>query len=261
MKTTLPHLARAPGAGFTLIEMIGVMAIMAILAAVITPNALRMLDREAVRAEVSTLHTLGEQVKLYLRETGVEPTSANWNTVLANASYVALSPADLLSNRCQMTRVYVPDPIAANQCAMFLSSMRAGIALPSVPTISANFLTIWNTPTGSVPGGAGWGAWNATNIEYLVIERVNLRPVYLTDLQDLPIQLTVTGGTPSYRLVKADGTTVQSGNIFPFGLNGHPNYRLNLFRANNWTNLDCSYVLSTRGGNFEFNGATWVQKP
>lgn len=255
MKIDFPQLRSTRKSGFTLIEMIGVIAIMAILAAVVTPNALRMLDREATRAEVSTLHTLGEQVKLYLRETDIEPTSANWNTMLGTANYVALSPADLLVNRRQMTRIYVSNP--ASQRAMFLSSMRNGLALPPVNTISANFGTIWDTPQGSVPGGGGWGSWNAGNIEYLVIERINLRPVYLTDLQDLPIVLTIASGTPSYRLVRANGAIVQRGTT-PANFNAHPNQKLELYRNNNYTNLDSTYVFTSRGAQYNFNGTTWL---
>ena len=66
MKATVPH-TLAYQKGFTLIEMIGVLAIMAILAAVITPNALRTLDRAAIRAEADTLHNLGDQVKNFLK--------------------------------------------------------------------------------------------------------------------------------------------------------------------------------------------------
>jgi len=174
---SLPQPFRTGQDGFTLIEMIGVLAIMAILAAVVTPNALRSIERAAVRAEADTLHNLGEQAKIYQRNTSAEPTAANWNatTVLASPKYALLSPADLLTNRRQMARVYVPDPTATNHRALFLSSMRTGLALPSVANISANFATIWNTPDGNVPATAGWAAagWIAANVEFLVIERVS----------------------------------------------------------------------------------------
>jgi hypothetical protein len=207
---------------------------------------------------------LGEQVKLYQRNTSTEPTAANWNTatVLASPKYALLSPTDLLTNRRQMARVYVPDPTATNHRAMFLSSMCTGLALPTVNNISANFTTIWNTITGNVPAAAGWGAWNANNIEYLIIERVSFQ----ADLQDLPVHLTTTTTTGSYRLMSADGLTLlQSGNVTlaaPVDLSpdGHPNQRLNLYRAAGGVGLDYSYVLSTHGGIFEFNGTNWSLK-
>ena len=90
-------------AGFTLIEMVGVLAIMAIMAAVIVPNAIRSMDRAAVTAEQQNLSTLGSQVALYLRDQGVAPTPANWTTALAN--YAGLSPADLATNKRNVARV------------------------------------------------------------------------------------------------------------------------------------------------------------
>ena len=63
-----------PNDGFTLIELIGVLAIMTILAGVIAPNALQSIERAAIRAEHQTLANLGEQVELYLRDQGALPT-------------------------------------------------------------------------------------------------------------------------------------------------------------------------------------------
>ena len=267
-------LLRTVDTGFTLIEMIGVIAIMSILAAAVAPNALRSIERAAVRAEADTLHNLGEQVKLYLRDTAVAPTSANWNTVFANANYVALSPTDLLYNRRQsqlgpITRIYVPDPVAANQRAMFLSSMRNGIALPSLANISNYFKNIWDTTDGIVPGtqpglpAAGWGAWNVDNIEYLVIERVNLGTVYRTDLQNYPFTLNNKGTTTvSYEIVPATGPrqwgdidTTALGKIKSFNL--RPRDQLNLYRAAGRVTLDYSYVVSTGGKTFEFKDAVY----
>ena len=275
MKTSSPQLFRTGQTGFTLVEMIGVIAIMAILAAVIAPNALRSIELAAVRAEADTLHTLGEQVKLYLRDNGIAPTTANWNTVLANGNYVALSPTDLLYNRRQIqlgpiTRIYVPDPVAANQRAMFFSSMRNSIALPSVANISNYFKNIWDTTDGTVPGtqpglpAAGWGAWNVNNVEYLVIERVNLSSVYRTDLQTYQITLNNKGSVPvSYSLILASGipqpawVNIVAGGTTAPPLVLHAKDRINFYRAQNGVTLDYSYVVSTTPKTFDFKDLTF----
>ena len=77
MKNTRLH-PPSPAAGFTLIEMIGVLAIMGILAGVLVPNALRAIENAAVAAEVKTLHGLGDQVRTYLRTQGTPPPVATW---------------------------------------------------------------------------------------------------------------------------------------------------------------------------------------
>lgn len=253
---------------FTLVEMIGVMAVMTILAGVLTPNILRTIERTAVRAEADNLRVLGDQIKLYLRDnatmptTVLPPTTPNWTSQLA--FYSSLNANDIYTNKRQMNRLYVPDPVVANQRTMVLSSMRTGVALPSAASISANFTAIWNTPDGNVPGVAGWGAWNANNIEFLVIERVNLAAVYRNDLQTLNVTLNNLGGTTSsYQVVQANGTVLASVNLtagastFP-PLNLRPRDRLNLYRSAGATTLDYSYVVSTTGKTFDFNGTVWT---
>jgi len=184
--------------GFTLIEMIGVLAIMAILAAVITPNALRTLDRAAVRAEAETLHNLGEQAKLFLKAKGwapgLNPIAANrlsWDQDLA--TFADISPAEILTNKRQMARSYIYEPTASPRRVLIISSMRTGLALPLAANINAVplFDNIWDTADGAVPPAgtswAGWTAWrntlNGTAGDYLVIERVNLAPTSNADLQ------------------------------------------------------------------------------
>lgn len=252
-------------AGFSLIEMIGVMAVMAILATVLVPNALKSIERSAVRTEAETLRNLGEQAKLYLRDAATMPTAANWNTVLG--TYASLSPAELLTNRRQMNRVYVLDPVAANQRALLISSMRTGVAPQTAAFIGANgtrFSDVWNWNTSGSPFAApgGWGAWNAANIEYLVIERINFAPVYRTDLQAYTVSLRNLGtGTTSYRLIRANGSTVV-GNISAgtsVALTSlYARDRVELYKAASQFTLDLTYVVSTTGKTYDFNGTNWL---
>ena len=247
--------------------MIGVLAIMTVLATVMTPNLLHSIERTAVRAEVDNLHNLGEQMKLYLRDntivptTVVPPTVPNWTTQLA--AYSSLSAADILTNRRQMDRLYVPDPVAANQRAMLVSTMRTGVALPTAASISANFTAIWNTADGTVPAAAGWGAWNTGNIEYLVIERVSFAAVYRTDLATYNVTLNNHGAvTASYQVTQANGTVLAVVNLAVGAstapaLTLRPKDRLALYRAAAGVTLDYSYVVSTTGKTFDFT-TTWT---
>lgn len=268
MKNTRLH-PPSPAAGFTLIEMIGVLAIMGILAGVLVPNALRAIENAAVAAEVKTLHGLGDQVRTYLRTQGTPPPVATWTTALG--TYADLSPADLATNKRQMNRVYLTDPASVpTQRVIILSSMRTGLALPTAANINTavRFQDIWQTTDGSLPTALSWGGWAAWSAvagsgSYLVIERVNLAPIYSTDLQNLTITLNnPTGTTASYNIVLADGT-VQSAVNVPGGStvtlpNRRARERFNLYRAAGGATLNYSYVLSSTGKTFDFNGTNWI---
>ena len=240
--------------GFTLIEMIGVMAILTIMAAVLTPNVLHSIERAAVRAESDNLHTLGQEIGYYLRDNnGAWPTSSpslGWTAQLA--TYSSLNVADIQTNHRRMDRLYVPDTVGRR--ALLISSMRNGVALPLPGQVTANFQGIWDTADGNVPPGAGWGAWTAGaggNIEYLVIERVSLASVFQTDLQtyDMTINNNATGAVDhSYITVPAVGlpSVVK---LIPAGAAGitvslKPRDRLNLYSDKSGTALNFVYVVS-----------------
>jgi len=256
--------------GFTLIEMIAVLAIMAILAAVVTPNVLHSIEVTAVKAEAENLRSLGNQVGLYLRDNGVLPTEGNnnWNNQLA--VYSSLNAADILTNKRQnvipiaqwVPRVFVVDPIAANQRAMLISSMRYPVAIPSLANLKANFAGIWNTAENTVPPGAwvGWGAGPApllNNIEYLVIERINLSPIYRNELQPFSVTLNHLGaGTVSYRVVPVSGAptfgtlTSAAPNVTLSPLRSRD--RVNLYSDPLGTVLKYSYVVSNSSKTFDY---------
>lgn len=257
MITTTPVHRRL---AFTLVEMIGVMAIMAILAGVMVPNVLRVIERTAVRAEADNLASIGDQMRLYLRDNATTPSTATWNTQLA--VYSSLSATDILTNKRQMNRLYVPDPVTANQRAMVLSSMRNGVALPTLASVSSNFTAIWNTADGTVPAVTGWTAWNSNNIEFLVIERVNFSDVYRTYLQTYTITLNnLAGTTASYQVTQANGTVLAAVNVAAGAtpsLTLYPRDRVNLYRSAGAVTLVYSYVVSTTGKTFDFNGTNWT---
>jgi type II secretory pathway pseudopilin PulG len=184
MKRAHNHPEFGRSVAFTLIEMIGVLAIMAILASVLVPNVLRSMDRAAIRAEAETLKALGEQTKQYLRANGTAPTAANWTTTIG--TFADIAPIDIATNKRAMARVYLLEPTiapATAQRAMILSSMRIGLALPTATNIAtaAQFQRLWQTADNAVPSSASWGGWNAWTAvansgEYLLIERINLQP-------------------------------------------------------------------------------------
>jgi len=263
------HCSSYPNRGFTLIELIGVLAIMTILAGVIAPNALRSIERAAVRAETQTLTNLGEQVEFYLRDNATLPTPANWTSTLA--AYSDLSPTDLALNKRNNSRVFLMDPSTfPAQRVMILSSMRSGLNLPSSANISnANrFRDIWDTPDQALPTSASWGGWNAwrnvaDSAEYLVIERINLVPIYRTEFEVYTITLNNNSSVAcSYNVVQASGAAQSVVNV-PAGAtailtNLRAKERVNLYRTSGGTVLDYSYVVSNSGKTLDFDGAQWL---
>ncbi len=260
--------ARPLRSAFTLIELVGVLAIMAILASVMVPSVIRSIDQAAESAEGQTLATLGQEVQLYLRDNGVPPPVATWSTALA--SYASLSTADVTTNSRFVNRVYVLDPAALPAPrAMILSSLRGKLALPTAANIAtaAEFQAIWQTADNTVPPTTswnGWAAWNAVagSGQYLVISRINLEYEYATDLLPLTVTLNNRGAaTASYILVLANGTAQPAVNVAVGAtaiLSLKAREHLNLYRAANGVMLDYSYALSTTGKTFDFNGTDWI---
>lgn len=207
---------RAASRAFTLIELIGVLAIIAIMASVLAPNMLRSLDRAAVRAEYETARQLGSQVELHLRDRGALPAAGTWTADIA--AYSDLAAIDIQRNKRLNNRLLVYDTSSTPfPRALLLSSMRAGLNLPNAATVSANFQTIWQTADEAVPSTLNWAGWNAVanSGDYLVIERMNFRPIYLEELQTFTVTLNNTSGSGG----NGNGNNGNSGN----GNNGNGN--------------------------------------
>jgi prepilin-type N-terminal cleavage/methylation domain-containing protein len=241
-----------PARAFSLIELIGVLAIMAILASVLVPNVLKSIDRAAVKAEAETLGNLGDAAKLYLRDTSVEPTSANWSTALG--AYASLNPTDLLTNRRHNSRIYVADPVAANERALLVSSMRAGLALPSVSALSANFDAVWNWSDAGGIRPAGFAAVWDNALDYLIVERINYRSIYKTYFATVVLNNASATQTVSYQVA---GASPRLGDIAsgdpPISFILGPKDQLNLFRQANEQGLDYTFVGGGANQTFYFS--------
>jgi prepilin-type N-terminal cleavage/methylation domain-containing protein len=250
--------------GFTLIEMIGVMAIMAILAAVVVPNGLRAIDRASVSAEQKTLTNLGGEVRRYLHDYGSPPGTATWAADIS--AYSEISQLNIATNTRQMNRLYFldpdPTPGAFHMRAIILSSMRQGMTLPTSLT-TAQFDALWRTLDGTVPSSASWNGWTAFAADYLVIERVNFKADYhdiilsnSSGLSTPPVSTIAAYEVRSSRGVLIQSGTVQPGNSFPLTL--VQNVRINLYPGPTATgNIDFTYVVNTTPKQIDFKNLHW----
>jgi prepilin-type N-terminal cleavage/methylation domain-containing protein len=81
-------------AGFTLVELIGVLAILAILASFITPNVINQLRSARQDAEDRQLANIAQGIELYIRQTRSLPV----NLAALSPDYVAVSLGQLTNN-------------------------------------------------------------------------------------------------------------------------------------------------------------------
>lgn len=207
--------ARGPSlaatAGFSLVEMIGVISIIGIMMAVVGPNMIRKVVETTGTREQKNLQMISDALENYVRRNQSIPGGGTWYTTLAN--FTKLSPTDLRyadpANPVTSGRVFMispgftpatgVDPVytlpsggtiaPTNARILIISSTKRGLALPGTVTsgIAANtaanrtrFNNIWNwslNPFTKAPP-TGWPAtWNGGG-EHLHVQRIDLSPLF-----------------------------------------------------------------------------------
>ena len=102
-----PHASRLTlSSGFTLVELIGVLAILAILASFITPNVINQLRSARRDAENQQLANISQGIELYLRQTRSFPA----NLAVLSPDYVPVSSGQLTNNANGFLRYYFVQP-------------------------------------------------------------------------------------------------------------------------------------------------------
>src|SRR6266481_140210 len=100
-----------PARAWTLIELIGVLAVIAILAAILLPALIRQMDRAVADQETATLQSLGDGLRQYVVTTWIVPDETTWYSAIA--SKLGISTNDVLYNAHQQahqqTRVFLID--------------------------------------------------------------------------------------------------------------------------------------------------------
>ncbi|MGE0388176.1 MAG: type II secretion system protein [Gammaproteobacteria bacterium] len=152
--------------GFTLIEMIGVLAILASIAAVMTPAVVRSVDDAFADAERRTLATLAAGLRASVERNQSVPAASGW--VAAIAAQVGAAPAQIARNERGRLRGYYADPrfLTTTDTAFGGYVQGSGLAsappsprillvsnltadAPAAPATSAAFDAIWNQSAGA----------------------------------------------------------------------------------------------------------------
>lgn len=107
MTVTMPTPARRRQAGFTLIELIVVMAIVALLVSIAAPRYLLSLERAREASLRSSLQTLRAAIDQYTADRGHYPDSLE---ALVAARYLREAPEDPLTGRRDSWVLLAPAP-------------------------------------------------------------------------------------------------------------------------------------------------------
>ena len=187
--------------GFNLIEMIGVLAVMAILALALAPILIKQLDQIAGDKEASQLKAFAEAFRKGVLQTKSIPNTNGWYSMIADN--LGLQTNQVLFNERYVARVFLIDPslrvgssvgtlpytqtpngsqVKTNGVdviapisprLMILSSISK--PLPSIASTAAAFSNIWSAAEGTIP--AGW-SWTGKG-EDLKIQRIYLGDLFL----------------------------------------------------------------------------------
>jgi type II secretory pathway pseudopilin PulG len=193
---------------FTIIELVGVMAIVAIIAAALAPNIIKRIDRAAWQRETSDLNTMANGLLHTITTDRRVPNKTE--VPAAIAKYLDLSLGQVTTTPRKFSRVFVPDPDTASTIngisglnfasggyiqnnngsanrprarLMIISTIARGFSaaqsnlLANVTT--ADFANVWSTPETTVPS---WFTQPSVNwrgsAEDLCIRRVDLGALF-----------------------------------------------------------------------------------
>jgi type II secretory pathway pseudopilin PulG len=226
--------ARGTAGGFTLIEVIGVMAVIAILGVLLLPAITAEADKPVADKEIATLRSFGDALQQYVIASRTIPDETGWYTNIS--SRIGISPNDVLYNPRQQShaqsRVYLIDPNmqlglpasptklayyqsnfvssatatptnAQNTRVMIVSSL--GKPLPGAvasgvfgTTANGYFVDLWNAAIGTVPNDGAWTGWTGNPAD-LVIQRVDITPLFL------PVRLITDSASATFGYFTIDG--------------------------------------------------------
>lgn len=183
--------------GFTLIEVVGVLAVMATLMAIVAPTLLDQMDRVAQEAEVQNLSAIGQGVELYLR------TNFAWPSSLSDLSpdYVAFGTAQLTTNDRGFPRYFVVHPNTSG----YVNA--TGLTQSELP--DARYLIISNVSADAAPTIATAGDFNTWwNLDVTTTPDLTIHRGHVASLFHL-LSISAVGKEGSYRI---DGTATNAGN-------------------------------------------------
>lgn len=234
--------------GFTLVEMIGVLAIIAILASLIAPNVIHQLAAVKREAEDEQLGTIARGIELYVRQNRSFPTTL---TALS-PDYVAAALGHLTTNPNGFLRYYFVQPN--------ISGFTNSTGLSTTTLADARFMVITHLSQNVNPAITNdaefetWWSTDETGTPDLKIHRGHLGHLFHL------LSLSANGAGGSYAV---DGSPTDSGGSM---LVPHTRYHfsgttISLDEANTFNVPEIQFTLTTEAG-FQFDpdcatGSKW----
>ena len=256
----------------TLIEMIGVLAIIAILAAVLVPSFVRQMDKVAGDQESAALKNFANNLETSIRRNRYIPGASDWASVIAaeaglNVSgvttngrrqlrYFLIDPNLRLGTNAGATLPYRQDlrgsiePDPASTRVMLISSI--GPALASAP-VSADFSSIWSWTDDSTSPPTNAAFSTLKRGDDLKVQRLNLAPLFVR------LSLTTNSSTDlAYYAISTNAVNSQTGLVPATWIDGHYliGSVLGLYTNSGSGPLDSQQILTTRS-KFVYEGNFW----
>lgn len=195
----IPASARCRRVAFSLIEMIGVMAVIAILVAILLPHWIKRIDLRVRTAEVATLVTVSNALSQQVLRGVALPSDATWTQAVAGFSLLPASKVHANDRRYQRVYYYERDAFPGpgyvqtisglasppkNLRAMVVSIL-GGDALdtsnwhfPSGGELITNYFNaLWTLEDNQKPQTGTWAKWNGQP-EDLLIQRIDYAPLF-----------------------------------------------------------------------------------
>jgi type II secretory pathway pseudopilin PulG len=258
--------------------MIGVLAIIAIVAAILTPNLARRISRANGDKEDAALAVLADGLIRSVRTLQTIPGANSWTTNIATQTGLSVNevryvnPADTASARVYLlhpsftpTNTSGTDPLwtqgtsgaasVTNAKIIIVSSHKSSLTLPvssGRASSTAAFDAIWDwnfNPTTKAPPSGWTGSWT-NNGEYLHVQRVNLAPLFhLATFSNLHHPTNY----PYYQIGSATASSMSSTSILSaYYLEGS---MLRVYFTNG-TTLHLTHTLRD-GVNFVYESSRW----
>jgi prepilin-type N-terminal cleavage/methylation domain-containing protein len=169
----------------TLIEVIGVMAVLAMLAAILLPAFIKQIDKAVADQESASLASFGDALQRSVSRNRQIPSTGTWAATVA--AELGLDVTSVLNTVRRQPRVFLVENnwFGLNSTPYVQTS--AGTNLPASPRLMIvsslgaplpvfggnDFTNLWNSAAGRIPTNGAWTSWNGKPAD-VIVQRINL---------------------------------------------------------------------------------------